>query len=233
MKILGVITARGGSKGIKKKNLALLRNKPLISWTINAALRSKLDDVILSSDDKEIIKYSKKLKIKVPFVRPKYLSDDYSSSIDTLIHAATTFEKNIDNKFDAFMLLQPTSPFRSIEDINNCIRILNKSTKLSSVISLVEVDGFYPERMKYLTKQNIIKDPVFCEKKENLPRQKLKKIFIRNGAIYLVRRNTLLQQKSLKGKYSYGYTMPNNRSINIDKPIDLKIADIISNEKSN
>ena len=93
MRILGIITARGGSKGIKKKNLVKLGNKPLIYWTINSAIKSELDEVILSSDDDKIIKYSKKYKLKIPFKRPKVISGDHASSIDVMIHAIRAFEK--------------------------------------------------------------------------------------------------------------------------------------------
>src|SRR5690606_9725040 len=117
-KVLGLITARGGSKGIPRKNIKLLGGKPLIAWTIDAALKSRyIDRLILSSDDNEIISIAKSLNCDVPFVRPSELATEISSSMDVVLHALD----HVGEFFDFLLLLQPTSPFRTSEDIDAII----------------------------------------------------------------------------------------------------------------
>ena len=229
MKILGIIPARSGSKGIKNKNIKLLNKKPLIYWTINTALKSKLTKVIVSTDSKRIKKISEKFGANVPFLRPKKISRDYSKSIDFVKHAIKFFKKkNI--KYDEVMILQPTCPFRKIIDINRSINILKKNNKITSVISLQKVESFHPSRMKFL-KRNIIKDPKFIKGEETTSRQKLKKIFLRSGLIYLTRIDTILKKNSLEGSKSFGIITPISRSLNIDNLNDFRLAELIIKKK--
>jgi CMP-N-acetylneuraminic acid synthetase len=224
MKILGVIPARGGSKGIKDKNIKQLGGKPLIAWTIQAASLSKLDRYIVSTDSELIADISKKFKADVPFIRPWELATDSARAIPVLQHALS-FLFNIGEKYDAVMMLQPTSPFRSLEDIDKAIEILS-STNADSVISVVDVEGHHPARMKFLDDNGFLIDPIFCENYENQPRHELEKIYIRNGAIYLTRTN-ILKNNTLKGSKSFGLVMPQIRSINIDNNIDFDFAEFI------
>ena len=230
LKILGIIPARGGSKGIKNKNIKNFCGKPLIYWTIKTALKSNLDNVIVSTDSFKIKKISEKYDISVPFLRPAIFAKDNSSSISVVKHALKFFfKKNI--SFDAVMILQPTCPLRTVNDINECISILKKNKKLSSVISLQEIKSFFPDRMKYLSKQKLIINPKFAEKTENLIRQKLRKIYIRSGLIYLSRVKNILEEDSIQGKNSYGYITPLNRSYNIDDINDFKIAELVKKKQ--
>ena len=215
MKVLGLIPARSGSKSILQKNLVDLGGVPLIGWTIRAALESKLDLVMVSTDDTEISDVSKGFGAEVPFLRPKNLALDLSLTIDTVLHAI----RNISGEFDAVMLLQPTSPFRLASDINDALNLL---VDCSSVISVVPVEGNHPARMKYI-ESGFLKDPTFAESTENIPRQNLSPLFIRNGAIYLSTLNTL-KGRSFKGPRSRPLIMPRERSLNIDSPFDLKLA---------
>ena len=215
MKVLGLIPARSGSKSILQKNLVDLGGVPLIGWTIRAALESKLDLVMVSTDDTEISDVSKRFGAEVPFLRPKNLALDLSLTSDTVLHAI----KNISGEFDAVMLLQPTSPFRLASDINDALNLL---VDCSSVISVVPVEGNHPARMKYI-ESGFLKDPTFAESTENIPRQNLSPLFIRNGAIYLSTLNTL-KSRSFKGPRSRPLIMPRERSLNIDSPFDLKLA---------
>lgn len=215
MKVLGLIPARSGSKSILQKNLVDLGGVPLIGWTIRAALESKLDLVMVSTDDTEISDVSKRFGAEVPFLRPKNLALDLSLTIDTVLHAI----RNISGEFDAVMLLQPTSPFRLASDINDALNLL---VDCSSVISVVPVEGNHPARMKYI-ESGFLKDPTFAESTENIPRQNLSPLFIRNGAIYLSTLNTL-KSRSFKGPRSRPLIMPRERSLNIDSPFDLKLA---------
>ena len=222
MKILGVIPARGGSKGVPRKNIKNLGNIPLIGHTIKAALESNIFKLVVSTEDAEIAEISLKLGANVPFKRPIQFAQDNSSSIDVAINALLETEKIYNEQYDAIMMLQPTTPFRNKIDINNSIDILLNNSDADSVISVVNVEGHHPARMKYIN-NNILIDPDFCEKQENQNRQELVPMYIRNGAIYLTKRNILLQN-SLKGHKSYAYIMPLERSINIDNQNDFDYA---------
>lgn len=217
MRVLGVIPARGGSKAIPGKNLVELGGKPLIKWTLEAAKSSMLDRVVVSTDDEKIAAYCVEQGTEVPFRRPEEISTDRAQTIDAVIHAVDF----LDEYYDAVMLLQPTTPFRSPDDIDRCIQMLD-SSDADSVISVVDVAGHHPARMKFL-EDGILIDPPFSEAVENQPRQELRPMFIRNGAVYLTRIDTL-RMRSFKGQKCLGFVMPVERSINIDDMSDLKIA---------
>ena len=219
MQVLGVIPARGGSKAIPGKNLADLGGLPLLHWTAMSALRSGLHRVVLSTDDPSIAQSGRDVGLDVPFIRPDELATDDASSIDVALHALHSV--NADHAYEAVMLLQPTTPFRSTEDIDRAIEILT-STDADSVISLVDVGGHHPARMKRVEDGRII-DPPFAEEQENQPRQQLEPFAIRNGAIYLTRTATL-ERGSFRGDDARALMMPAERSVNIDVPLDLTLA---------
>ena len=225
MKIIGIIPARSGSKGVKNKNIAVLGKKPLISYTINSALKSNLDKVIVSTNCDKISSLAKSFGAEVPFKRPQKLATDNAKSIDVIIHALKEIERKNNETYDYIMMLQPTTPFRNSEDINKSIELISQSNDADSVISVVNVGGYHPARMKYITK-GILIDPVFCEKVENQNRQELREMYIRNGAIYLTKRETLLS-KSFKGKKCLAYEMGPKSSINIDTIADFNYAKYI------
>ena len=216
MNVLGLIPARAGSKSIPKKNLVDLGGRPLIAWTIEAAVNSSLSKVIVSTDSIEIAAACKSLGAEVPFMRPEKISKDDSLSIDVVIHALDTLEED----FDSVMLLQPTSPFRSVSDINNAIQLLAEA---DSVISVEAAEGMHPARMKFVNTDGYLVDPLFAEEVENMPRQQLSPLYIRNGAIYLTKIDSI-RQRTFKGAKSRALIMPSSRSINIDSEFDLQIA---------
>ena len=228
MNVLGIIPARGGSKGVPQKNIKLLNSKPLIFYTIQAAKASNLSDLIISTDCPKIAEIAKSFSVKVPFLRPKEISTDHAKSIDVAIHALKKMEELELKKYDAVMLLQPTTPYRSANHINKALDIIKNQPDLSSVISVVDVEGYHPARMKYI-QNNLLIDPPFCEAYENQNRQELEKMFIRNGAIYLTRKDVLLN-KSFKGKKSYALLMTAESSINIDSKLDFKFAEFLLKE---
>lgn len=223
MRILGIIPARGGSKGVKGKNIKELCGKPLIAYTIESALKSNLSQIIVSTDDIKIKEISEKFGANVPFLRPDNLSDDSSSSLDVAIHALKYMEEINSFKYDAIMLLQPTSPFRDSEDINKCIKLMEENNEVDSVISVVDVGSNHPARMKYIS-NNLLIDPAFCEIKENQNRQELEPMYIRNGVIYLTKSESI-KKRSFKGKKSFAYIMTNSKSINIDTQFDFDLCE--------
>lgn len=214
--ILGLIPARGGSKSIPGKNLVDLGGRPLIAWTIEAALNSSLSKVIVSTDSFEIASVCKLLGAEVPFMRPEKISEDNSLSIDVVLHALDTLEED----FDAVMLLQPTSPFRSVADINDAIQLISEA---DSVISVEAVGGKHPARMKYIDDDGYLVDPSFAEGLEHIPRQQLETFYIRSGSIYLTRKDTI-RKRTFRGLKSKALILPSSRSINIDSVFDLQIA---------
>jgi CMP-N,N'-diacetyllegionaminic acid synthase len=227
MKVLGIIPARGGSKGLPRKNIKKLAEKPLIAYSIESAIHSNLTDVIVSTDDTEIKQVSESLGALVPFLRSEVLSNDTAKSIEVAMHALKFMEEYNNFIYDAIMLLQPTAPFRTSEDINRCLEIIAQYDDADSVISVVDVEAHHPARMKFV-ENGILIDPPFCEKHENQNRQELTPMFIRNGSIYLTRRNTILNG-SFKGKKSMAYIMPAVRSANIDTLNDFEHAEWIYN----
>lgn len=222
MNILGLIPARGGSKGVPGKNKKLLAGKPLVIHTIEAALSSSLTRLIVSTDDSSIAALAQDAGASVPFMRPDELATDTAKSIDVVKHTLNAMEELEGRQYDAIMLLQPTAPFRTAADIDAAIRLLEASPDADSVISVVDVEAYHPARMKYIRDGKLI-DPPFAEAYESQNRQELTPMYIRNGAIYLTRRETLLGN-SFKGKVSLAYVMPASRSINIDTMADFEYA---------
>lgn len=222
MRVLGVIPARGGSKGVPRKNIVELAGKPLLGWTIDAAHQSRLMRTILTTDDEEIAQVGKQYGVDVPFLRPLGLATDSARAIPVLLHALAECEKT-DGRYDALMMLQPTSPMRLAVDIDAAMTLLHGDPDADAVISVTPVGGHHPARMKYI-EGDVLIDPPFCEAYENQPRAELRPMVIRNGAIYLVRRDVLVEQQSLKGQCCLGMVIPERRSINIDTPFDLELA---------
>ncbi|MBR9921795.1 MAG: acylneuraminate cytidylyltransferase family protein [Bacteroidetes bacterium] len=224
MRVLGVIPARGGSKGVPGKNIKDLGGKPLIAYTIEAARDSKLDRCIVSTDDDEIASISRDWGGQVPFLRPAEMATDSAKALPAIRHALEMAEKEEGSTYDAVMVLQPTTPFRRAADIDEAIDML-KSTNADSVISVVDVEGHHPARMKYLEDGRLI-DPPFCEAVENQPRQELRPMYLRNGVIYLTRKTVLLEG-TFKGKDCRAMVMDSKRSINIDTPLDFQMAEFL------
>ena len=230
LSILGLITARGRSKGIPHKNVAILAGRPLIAWTIEAALRSqKLSRVIVSTDDQEIAKVAKEWGAEVPFIRPAELAGDRSSHIAVVVHAVRWLESHQDAHPDYLMLLQPTSPFRSSSDIDAAIEIALK-TGADAVVSVCPTRD-HPYLSKRITPDGRLLD--FVPKPQGyLARQILPPAHSLNGAIYLVRCSILLEKKTWYTDRTFAYIMTPERSLDIDTPWDLYLADLILGDKS-
>ena len=228
--ILGVIPARGGSKGIPRKNLYPIAGKPLIAYTIEAALASEmLTDTIVSTDDEEIARVSRAFGAEVPFMRPPELATDSAQAVPTIQHAVREMEKLRDVTFDVVVMLQPTTPLRTAGDIDACLRKLLE-TDADSVISVVDVGGHHPMRMKKIIDDVLV--DYDTEAIENMPRQDLPPVYLRAGSVYATRRDVLMEQNSFKGSISRPYIIPPNRAVNIDTMDDMIIAEWrIQNDK--
>ena len=227
---LCVIPARGGSKGVKNKNIRLLNKKPLIEYTIKEAQKIKsITDLIVSTDSRKIQKISNKLGVKTPFLRPKKLSTDKALTYPVILHALFFMENLNNKKYDYILVLQPTTPFRNANHIKKSLELIKKS-KYDSVVSLVDVGANHPLRMKTII-NNKLKNYVNQGFWNMKPRQKLPKVYIRNGCIYLIKRDIFIKEKSMIGNNCFGMVMSSKESINIDTEIDFKIAESIISEK--
>lgn len=223
-RIIAIIPARGGSKGIPKKNIVDLAGKPLIQYTIEPALNLKkkgiIDEVIVSTDDLEIAEVSKNLGANVPFIRPKEISTDESKSIDLVIHALDFFKlKSI--YFDYVVLLQPTSPLRTEDDIRGGLeKIL--STGVESLIS-VYLEDHVNDLVAY-NKEGEFGLPLNKNHNKGIRRQDVKKLYVRNGALYITKVEYLEKLKQIISDYPMIYEMPKSKSVDINSLEDLKFV---------
>ena len=225
MNVLGIITARGGSKGIPNKNLANLCGKSLLEYTATAAANSKLSRTVLSTDDEKIAVVGRELGIEVPFMRPPELAKDDTPTIPVLQDVVRRLEAE-GEQIDAVFTLQPTNPFRTVDDINGAIELL-QTTNCDSVISFVDAGEKHPARMKMIDHEGRISNPSFAEEFEGQRRQDLVKLYLREGSVYLTRRKTLMDDNSLQGQDCRAWMIPRERACNIDEPFDLQIAEFL------
>ena len=228
--ILGITLARGGSKGIKNKNIKSINGIPLIAYTIKESLKSVyLDEYIVSTDDLKIKKISQKYGANVPFLRPKKYSMDTSTSSDALKHAVRFMEKKNKTKYDYIIEIMATNPLKNSKDIDGVISKLIKY-KADSVIAMSRIIEQHPRRLKKIVKDKII--DLMPEKRESR-RQDLKpEIYIRAGSVYGLSRDLLIKKGLRYGtKNSRPYVLPDKRSINIDGYKDLILAEIIIKNK--
>jgi len=218
MKVLGVTLARGGSKGIPKKNIKEIAGKPLIAWTIQEALKSKyLDNYIVSTDDDEIAKVSVRYEAVV-LQRPEELAQDDTPSIDSLLHAVKAMEEKY-GQYDIIADIRCTNPTKTVEHIDGMIEYLIE-TQGDAVIG---VGPAYPvERIKRL-KDGKIKD-IIHEPRDG-QRQFLDESWIRNGSCYVVWREALMSGNLLFHENAYGYKMSRKNSVNIDDELDWLVAE--------
>jgi CMP-N-acetylneuraminic acid synthetase len=230
LRVLGVITARGGSKGIPRKNIKDLCGKPLISWTIEAAKASKLlADCIVSTDDQEIADVAKAWGGRVPFMRPADLANDTAKSIPVGVHALDWLKEHEGKEFDALMFLQPTSPLRVAEDIDASIRLMDE-TGADSVMGMGKLVNFTTANLKRIDTDGRISSAMDEEGKDTQRRQEQKDMYKRNGAIYLTKVG-FLRDGDLFGRDSRAWVMPPERSVDIDTPLDFALAELMMKEQ--
>lgn len=220
-KILAIIPARGGSKGIVKKNIAELKGQPLITYSILQARSSKyIDSTFVSTDNKEIQLVVK--KYNTPIVeRPANLATDNSPMKDVVLHVLD-YCKEKGEEYDYFVLLQPTSPLRLTEDIDNSIEKLSET----DFHSCVSICMFEPHPFLAVHKNGNVMKRFFKESNSILRRQEFPELYRINGAVYVVKITKFLQNSTfVKDNETLYYEMPVERSIDIDSPLDLKIAE--------
>ena len=223
MRILGLIPARGGSKGIPRKNLAPFAGKPLIEWTFEAALAApSLDDVLLSTDDEEIAECGRLAGLQVPFLRPAALAGDKTPTIHVVIHVLEELD-SMGERYDAVCLLQPTNPLRLPEDIEAAVQILCGSD-VDSVVSFAPIPDVHNPHWAYLENEDgTVRNAMGGEPISR--RQDLPRAWYREGSIYVTRTAALLEQMSLYGKRILPYFMPADRCGGIDTREELDVLE--------
>lgn len=220
LKLLAIIPARGGSKGLPRKNVLPVAGKPLIAWTIAAARASRyIDRVIVSSDDDEIIGTARALGCEAPFVRPAELARDDTPGIAPVLHALSVLPG-----YDVVVLLQPTSPLRTVRDVDSCVEQLVE-TGAPSCVSVCEAEC-HPylayEKGADGSLQSFIAERAIA----NMRRQDFPPAWRLNGAVYAARVDWLKQAGTFVAAGTIGYAMPVDRSLDIDTREDLEKAHV-------
>jgi CMP-N,N'-diacetyllegionaminic acid synthase len=236
-KTLAIIPARGGSKSIPKKNIKLLLGKPLLAWTIEEAKKSKyIDRVVVSTDDKKIADIARQYGAETPFMRPAEISQDLSTDIEFILHAADFFKEHENYEPDIIAHLRPTSPLKTALHIDEGIEALINTPQADSVRSITESPK-HPYKMWKISQDKKWIEPFFpksftgMDEPYNSPRQILPDVYVSTGAVDIMRLSTIRELKSVSGrKIAYFYMRP-EESVNIDNPIDFKITEILMKER--
>ena len=217
---LAITPARGGSKRLPRKNVLDFNGKPLISWTIEASLESEyVDNIVVSSDDEEILNISKKYGASI-IKRPNELASDMATTFDAIRHTVDNIEK-----YSYIVLLQPTSPLRTAKDIDNAIKLLEEKNA-DAIVSVCEMEHspLWSNTLdESLSMENFLSSTVL-----NKRSQDLENYYRLNGAIYICRTESFLEEKSFLLKENiFAYVMSREHSVDIDEEIDFKIAEAL------
>ena len=232
MKVLGVILARGGSKGIPKKNIKPIAGKPLIAWTIESALESGVfTHFVVSTDSEEIAQVARDYGASVPFMRPDELAQDHIWSRDALKHAVLASEDYYDVRYDYVIETPCVAPLRSSRYITEALALMVTANS-DSVTSVTQMQDKHPVRMKRIVGGMLRDFTTEFPEGEGSRRQDLEPCYIRNGAIYAMKRDCIVEKFSRHGNSCAAYVMPENDSVNIDTMLDFKLAEILLGERN-
>lgn len=223
IKILAIIPARGGSKGVPRKNIRPLLGKSLVQRTFETAQKSQfLDRIILSTDDEEIAQHARAIGLEVPFMRPIKFAEDQSPMLDVLIHAIEKLKEKESYSPDAIMILQPTSPLRKTEHIDSCVRLLKNNDAVCTLVQVpMEMSPYYVMK---ITNDGYL-DYFFEEGRNIKRRQDAPKAFMREGTIYLARVETLYKYQNIYGEKCIPVIIDAQDSLSIDTEEDWKLAE--------
>ncbi len=224
LRVLGLIPARGGSKGVPRKNVRPLAGRPLLDYTVEAARASRrLSEVVLTTEDEEIARIGRGLGLDVPFLRPAELARDETPMLPVVVHAIEWLEAH-GRIFDAICLLQPTNPLRRADDIDGCIALL-EDQRADASVTVLRVPHEHNPHWVYFRCENGCMHLSTGEVAPIPRRQDLPPAFHREGSVYVVRRDVVIGQKSLYGRLLVGYEIDSRRSVNIDSAEDWARAE--------
>jgi CMP-N-acetylneuraminic acid synthetase len=226
MRVLGIVTARGGSKGIPRKNRRHLAGKPLLQYTAEAALAAaRLARVVLSTEDAEIAELGRRCGLDVPFLRPEELARDETPTLPVVQHAVRELEE-VGEFYDAVCLLQPTTPFRRPEHIDGCIDLLEQHDADTVITVLLVPPKYNPHWVYFQDDTGALRlstgEAVPIPRRQDLPRA-----YHREGSVYVTRRDVVIAQNSLYGNRVLGYVLEGEESVNIDSMADWERAEQI------
>ncbi|WP_422007612.1 acylneuraminate cytidylyltransferase family protein [Roseivirga pacifica] len=230
-KVLAVVTARGGSKGLPGKNIKEFNGKPLIAWTIEQGLNCQsVDRLIVSTDDVEIAHTSREHGAEVPFLRPDYLAGDTATSIDVIVHAIDFLEQQGDT-YDIVILLEPTSPLRESSDIDYALKRLVETPAAQSIAGVSEVEGQHPDFLVRIENEFMRPYLEFDVKR----RQDLKSLYFFEGSVYAAYIPFLLRERSFYTHETLAYEVPKWKSFEIDDIVDFYLVEhlFIQHQKGN
>lgn len=226
MRVVGLVPARGGSKGIPRKNARMLSGRPLLAYTADSACRARrLSRVILSTEDAEIAQLGRACRLEVPFVRPAELARDDTPMLPVVEHALCWLEQHGD-RFDAVCLLQPTHPLRRSEDIDACVDLLERGNA-DAVVTILPVPDEYNPHWVYERRGDGFIHLSTGELAPIARRQDLPPAYHREGSVYVTRRDVVVEQKSLYGRTLLGHLVDPSRSVNLDTLEDWERAEAL------
>jgi N-acylneuraminate cytidylyltransferase/CMP-N,N'-diacetyllegionaminic acid synthase len=228
-RVIAIIPARGGSKGLPGKNIKELCGKPLIAWSIEAGLASKyIDEVMVTTDSEEIARISRDFGATVPFIRPAELASDTATSFDTLKHAIDHYQNEKNETFEYVVLLEPTSPLRDKNDIDKSIEQLTTEQDAMAIVGICKTESQNPA---FLVKKDNRGFIVGYEDKEIkvLRRQDIKDVYFFEGSVYVSQIDALLHEKSFYHEHTIGYVVPKWKSFEIDDIDDFIMVEALLN----
>ena len=235
--IVGIIPARGGSVGVPMKNIKLLCGKPLIAYTIELALKSQvLDRVIVSTDHEDIASVSRQYGAEVPFIRPSDISEDVDTEL-VLQHAVHYLENEEDYAVDAVVLLQPTSPLRTLKTLVDCVNKYQSLDGCDSVVTVNNIEGNRPEWMLSLNEDEKVIPYNTPFEEEGTPviklcaRQSFPTLYKQNGIIYVTKRDLLMNKTLMIGPNAYAVCTDEQEALDIDTHVDFNIIEAIMQSK--
>ena len=224
-KIIAIVPARQGSKGLAKKNIINFIGKPLLAWSIEAALQSNyVDRIIVSTDSTEIAGVGEKFGADIPFIRPSYLSEDSSTSVDVICHAIEFMSEKLGENFDFVILLEPTSPLRTSEDVDLALEKLIGSPDARSLVSVGESESQHNKLQFNITESEFISVEPSSKKFVHMRRQDLARSYFLDGSIYLSYIHTLFEFASFVHGKTLTLSLPKWKNIEIDDEYDYVMA---------
>lgn len=228
---LAIIPARGGSKGLPKKNIKDLCGKPLIAWSIESGLQSKyIDEVMVTTDSQEIAEISKKYGANVPFLRPDELASDTATSFDAIKHTIEFYKNELKKDFDYVVLLEPTSPLRSVKDVDGAIEKLLDSSA-DAIVGICKTEGQNPAFLVNKNEDDFISGYNNIDMKV-LRRQDIKDVYFFEGSVYISKTDILLEKETFYHENTLGYEFPKYKSLEIDDMDDFIMIESIMKHRS-
>lgn len=225
---LALIPARGGSKGLPRKNLYPFAGKPLIAWSVEQALAAgAVDRVVVSTDDEEIARVALALGADVPFMRPSELASDTASSADVVLHALDWIGSNEGQGYDAIVLIEPTSPLRESKDIDECIRLLYSSDAAEAVVSVAPLESMHPSFAVALGEDGLIRSIDGDTSFSHLRRQDLSPMYFFDGTVYASTVAAFRERRAFYHDRTVGMVVERWKSLEIDDVYDAVAGDAI------